>query len=243
MKRVGAFLVCLAPVACSVPSLAEAQRHADLARVEALVVAGTNEFRRQEHLGAVAVDGHLEAAAREFAVFMARTAKFDHDADGRTPSLRVQAHGYDFCLVAENLAYEYNTADFETSDLARRLVEGWKASPGHRANMLKADAIDTAVALARVVAKGAPRYYAVQLFGRPKSARVQFRVSNPSDTAVRYRVEGREYVAQSRQARTHTECGPAPVFFEIAGEASFTAQGGERFVVRREGGRVSVRRE
>jgi len=243
MKGAGALLVCLLPVACTVPWLADAQRHPDLARVEALVIDGTNEFRRHEHLDTVARNARLEETAREFAAFMARTGKFDHDADGRTPADRARAHGYDYCVIAENISYEYNTADFQTQDLAHRLVEGWKGSPGHRRNMLKGDATETAVAVARSTAHGAPRYYAVQLFGRPKSARIQFRVANPSEAAVRYRVDGREFVVQPRQVRTHTECSPAPVSFETPGEGNFTAQGGERFVVRAEGGRASVRRE
>jgi uncharacterized protein YkwD len=243
MKCAGAFLLCLTPMACALPSAADAQRHPDVARVEALVIDGTNEFRRHEHLQAVERNARLDEAAREFAAFLARTGKFDHDADGRTPSDRARAHGYDLCLIAENISYEFNSADFETRDLARRFVEGWKSSPGHRKNMLKGDATEIAVAVARGAANGPPRYYAVQLLGRPKSARIEFRVSNPSDTAVRYRVAEREFVVQSRQVRTHTECGPTPVSFEIPGETRFTAQGGERFVVRREGGAPSVRRE
>ena len=230
-------------MACSLPSPSGAQRHPDLARVEALVIEGTNDFRRHEHLEPVVGNARLEAAARAFAAFMARTGKFDHDADGRTPAERARAHGYDYCVIAENISYEYNSTDLRTHDLARGFVEGWKASPGHRSNMLKGDATETAVAVARSSASGAPRYYAVQLFGRPKSARIQFRVANPSEAAVHYRVDGKEFVARSRQVRTHTECSPTPVVFEIPGEGKFTAQGGERFVVRVEDGRASIRRE
>jgi uncharacterized protein YkwD len=240
MKRACAFLLCLTPMACALPSAAGA-RHPDTARVEALVIDGTNEFRRHEHLEPVGRNARLDEAAREFAAFMARTGKFDHDADGRTPSDRARAHGYDLCLIAENISYEFNTGDFETQDLARRFVEGWKNSPGHPRNMLKGEATEIAVAVARGSAQGAPRYYAVQLLGRPKSARIQFRVSNPSDAPVRYRVDEREFVVQARQVRTHTEGSPTPVSFEVPGATRFTAQGGERFVVQREGG--GVRRE
>ena len=170
MKCACALLLCLAPIACALPSPAQAQRHPDTARVEALVIEGTNEFRRHEHLEPVGRNARLHEAAREFAAFMARTGKFDHDADGRTPSERVRAHGYELCIIAENISYEYNSRDFETSDLARRFVEGWKNSPGHRRNMLKGEATEIAVAVARSPAQGAPRYYAVQLLGRPRSA-------------------------------------------------------------------------
>ncbi len=200
----------------------------------------TNAFRRVEHLVPVAREAHLEAAAREFAVFMARTGKFDHDADGRTPSERARAHGYDICLIAENIAYEYSSADFHTEDLARRFVQGWKDSPGHRRNMLKAGATDIGVAVARSNANGAPRYYAVQLFGRPRSAAIEFRVVNSSGVAVRYRVADRAFVLEPRQVRTHRECTHETLAFSLRGANEFTPRGGERFVVDNRG-QTSVR--
>jgi len=168
MKRARLFGYGLFRLACAMPLAAAAQP--DIARVEALVVDGTNEFRRHERLDAVRRNAHLAEAAREFAAYMARTGKFDHDADGRTPSQRAIAHGYPFCFIAENISYEYNSRDFDTGDLARRFVEGWKASPGHRRNMLRSEVTETAVAVARATASGAPRYYAVQLFGLPRTA-------------------------------------------------------------------------
>jgi uncharacterized protein YkwD len=155
-------------LACAVSPAAVAQP--DIARVEALVVEGTNEFRRHEHLGSVQRNARLAETAREFAAYMARTGRFDHDADGRKPAERALAHGYALCFIAENISYEYNTRDFETGDLARRFVEGWKGSPGHRRNMLRGEVTETAVAVARAAAPGAPRYYAVQLFGQPRPA-------------------------------------------------------------------------
>lgn len=168
MKSAAVFGYGLFCLACAAPPVAVARP--DIARVEALVVDRTNEFRRHEHVDPVRRNARLAEAAREFAAYMARTGKFDHDADGRTPSQRALAHGYPFCFIAENISYEYHSRDFETGDLARRFVEGWKRSPGHRRNMLKAEVTETAVAVARAAASGAPRYYAVQLFGLPRPA-------------------------------------------------------------------------
>ena len=170
MKRVAALFACLAPLSCALPWPADAQRHPDLSRVEAIVLEGTNEFRRTEHLDSVQPNSRLDEAAREFAAFMARTGKFDHDADGRQPHERALAHGYRYCFIAENLSYQYNTADFRTDVLAQRLVDGWKNSPSHRRNMLRDGVTETAVAVARVEGKGMTRYYAVQLFARPRPA-------------------------------------------------------------------------
>ena len=54
------------------------------------------------------------------------------------PPQRAEAQGYRYCTVAENLALNLDSRGFETRQLARKAVEGWKASPGHRANMLRA---------------------------------------------------------------------------------------------------------
>ncbi len=143
----------------------------ELDRVERLVVERTNQLRRAEGRAKVDPEVHLQRAAQAFADFMARTDKYGHEADGRKPSDRVTAHGYAYCLVSENISYQYSSEDFATAELAIRYFEGWKKSPGHRANMLERSAVDTAVAVARSARTG--RYYAVQLFGRPRSAGCQ----------------------------------------------------------------------
>jgi uncharacterized protein YkwD len=136
----------------------------DLAQVERRVVQGTNEFRQEHGRGTLGVNAKLAAAAQEFARFMARTGKYSHDADGRRPRERVLAHGYRYCMVAENISYQFSSEGFESVELASRLLEGWKRSPGHRANMLDGAAVHTAVALAR---SSTGYFYAVQLFGSP----------------------------------------------------------------------------
>jgi uncharacterized protein YkwD len=158
---------CLLVVAATLwPAMALAQR-VDLSGAERLIVDATNAFRREEGLGPVKSDAALGHAARDFAEFMARTDRYGHTADGRNPGDRATGNGYGYCLVAENIAYQYNSAGFRTAELARGFVEGWKHSPGHRKNMLDPAATDTAVAVARSASSG--RYYAVQMFGRPKS--------------------------------------------------------------------------
>jgi len=158
---------CLLIVAAAAwPALAPAQR-VDLSGAEKLIVDATNAFRREEGLGAVKSDSALAHAARDFAEFMAHTGRYGHTADGRNPGDRATGNGYGYCLVAENIAYQYNSAGFRTAELARGFVDGWKRSPGHRKNMLDPAATDTAVAVARSATSG--YYYAVQMFGRPKS--------------------------------------------------------------------------
>jgi uncharacterized protein YkwD len=156
--------------------LAAAQDRADPARVDELVVQQTNDFRRSEGRPPLERDDGLGRIAREFVSFIARTGKYSHEADGSTPSGRARRGGYDFCLISENLAYQYNSTGFTTRELAKKLVEGWKNSAGHRKNMLDRDALHTAVAVGRGEKNG--YYYAVQLFARPRSASVDFEVRN-----------------------------------------------------------------
>ncbi len=107
---------------------------------------------------------------------MARTDRYGHDADGRSPADRAQARGYAYCALAENIAFLSNPAGTTTEALVDTVVEGWKQSPNHRRNMLLPEVVDTAVALAQ--SPTSQRYYAVQLFGRPRSAMLRFSVVN-----------------------------------------------------------------
>lgn len=230
------------------PVNAEGQAKPDLSLVEALVIEGTNDFRRKEHRPQLERDDRLEKAARDFAAFMARTGEFSHEAGGSTPSERARGHSYDFCLISENIAYQYSSAGFQTSDLARKLIEGWKSSPGHRKNMLEPDAIHTAVAVAHSAGKGLQRYYAVQMFGRHKSASVEFEVANTTRGPVSYRVGDRAFTLQPRAIRTHGECAPETLRFILPGAANpkgtdFTTRKGDKFTVTQDRSRVSIKRD
>ncbi len=225
------------------PPAVAAPKRPDLPRVESLVIEGTNEFRRNQGLPALRRNHELDEAARAYAAFMAGAGELSHEADGRTPSARVRGHGYDYCAVAENIARQYSSAGFGTTELAHGLVEGWKQSPGHRRNMLDADVVETGVAIAHRTVKGNQDYYAVQLFGRPRSANVDFQVRNLATASVRYRVGDRSFALAPRHVRTHTECAPRRLYFEGVSSQDFTVGKGDRFVVSSSRGQLSVGRE
>lgn len=224
---------------------APAPAQPDLARVERQVIDETNRFRAEEGRGPVGPDARLEKAAAAFARHMARTDQYGHEADGRTPAGRAESHGYAYCLVSENIAYQYSSRDFTTTELARRYVEGWKGSPGHRRNMLERDAVDTGVGVARSPKTG--RYYAVQMFGRPKSATVEFRIANRAREAARYRVGDRDFSLGPGMIRIHTVCGSEEVELagrDRAGEKALRPEAGDRFVIAPRAGRnLTLRRE
>src|SRR5687768_3345634 len=93
---------------------AAARGEPNLRQVEALIAKRTNEFRSEEALRKVESDGALDRAAREFAEYMARTDRYGHRADGSAPADRARARGYDYCLVSENISYQFTTGEFAT---------------------------------------------------------------------------------------------------------------------------------
>jgi hypothetical protein len=186
----------------------------------------------------------LTATARAFAGWMAATDFYGHEADGRQPWDRAKAHGYDYCEVAENIAYAWRTTGFGTDDLVKEFVDGWKNSPGHRRNMLDPDVTETGVAVARSADTGI--YYAVQLFGRPKSLEIDFKITNRSGTAVRYKVADKVYDLPPRTIMTHEACKPVEVTLLAAdGSAAATVKPGkgDRYAVTGVNGTVNLVKE
>ena len=214
----------------------------DLPQTEMAIVELTNAFRKESRLGEVKPNAALSAAARAFAEYLAKTGKFAHEADGRQPAQRAEAAGYRYCLVAENLAMNLDSRGFETRALASAAVEGWKNSPGHRANMLQRGATEIGVAIARAPDKD-PKFISVQLFGRPESLKVEFRIENQSGAEVRYNLGEETETLPARAIVTHTSCDPDQLTFEKVHAAGgrFTPRNGDRFVVRPgSGGTISV---
>jgi uncharacterized protein YkwD len=187
----------------------------DLAAVSRSIVERTNAFRKEQGLGPAAVDDNLKAAAEAFAAFMAREDRYGHTADGDRPAGRAKAHGYAYCIVLENIAYAFDPAGFTAEKLTEEFVTGWKESPGHRKNMLDPDVTETGVAVGR--SKKTGYYYAVQMFGRPKSQAIEFEVENRADEAFDYVLGGREYSLPPEYTRTHTVCRPPAVAFRWPG--------------------------
>ena len=223
-------------------SLACDAREPDLAQAAESVVAGTNALRREHGLERVVVEARLADTARDFALFLARTDRFEHTADGRHPEDRAQAHGYDYCLVAENIGWELRSGGFATAELARSFVEGWRRSPEHRRNMLDRDATEIGVALSRSARTG--RYYGVQVFGRPRSAAIEFSVENRARRPIAYSLGARAFTLEPRVIRTHRECGATQLTFDEAreGPAKVPVKNRDRFAIVEDRGRLGLRR-
>jgi uncharacterized protein YkwD len=173
----------------------------DTAAAVKAIIDKTNAFRRENGLEKLAVNADLTLAARHFAEFMAANAKYGHDADGRHAEERAVKVGYDYCLIGENIAYQYDPVGFTTKRLAEGFVEGWEKSPEHRRNMLNPDVTEVGMGIARSEVNG--HYYAVQMVGRPKSLAINFEVNNKSDISLECRIGSEKF---SLPANSHRKC-------------------------------------
>ena len=92
----------------------------------------TNEFRKKNGLKALVLDTNLDETADKHSKDMAKRDYFSHTGkDGSKPWDRAKREGYESGTVGENIAAGYSSA--------KAVVDGWIASPGHRANMLNAN--------------------------------------------------------------------------------------------------------
>ncbi|MHB8861165.1 MAG: CAP domain-containing protein [Pirellulaceae bacterium] len=205
----------------------------DLSTAEQMIVEQTNEFRKHQELDAVQPNPKLNETAQYFADFMAQTGKYGHTADGNRPSERAANHDYDYCIVAENIAYQFNSGGFSTEELAGRFVSGWKQSPEHRKNMLDPDVTETGLAVAR--SQDSPTFFAVQMFGRPQSEAISFQVTNQSGAEVEYTLSrnGSEktFPLPPRLRRTHERCRPTEIEFSKP-DTTLQVEDGAEYVVR-----------
>ncbi|MHB8954595.1 MAG: CAP domain-containing protein [Pirellulaceae bacterium] len=213
---------------------AESQPEPDLSAVAKRIIRRTNEFRTAHGRQAVVANRELMKTAADFAEYMATNDEYGHRADGRRPSERASQHGYKYCLVAENIAYRHSSRGFGAKQLGRRFVTGWQNSPEHRQNMLDRDVLETGVAVARSASSGT--YYAVQMFGRPESERIEFEVTNPGSESVTYTVKGktteREFSLPPGATRMHQRCRPVKLTFSQDGEQqTISIENGGRYSI------------
>lgn len=97
-------------------------------QTERSLLAVVNEVRTGNGLRPLRVDPVLARVARSYSVTMIKTDVFTHGAMFE----RLARSGARGPAFGENLAW--GTGPYAT---ARRIVAGWMASPGHRANLLR----------------------------------------------------------------------------------------------------------
>lgn len=210
----------------------------DLAKTELAIVERTNAFRLEQELEPVRRNPALDRAAKSFARYLAKSGKFAHEADGRTPAERVRASGYWYCNIAENLALNLDSRGFTVEKLGRDTVEGWKASPGHRKNMMLPGVTEIGVGIAQAPS-GDPKFLSVQLLARPSSLSYEVTVTNKTKSPVSYSFAGKGQDVPARTIVTHSICEPGKLTFNRAGgwligktlTAEFNVSGKAAFVI------------
>ena len=216
----------------------------ELARTKQLIVTLTNQFRKEQGRDNLRANPKLTKAAQGFADFLAKNNQLSHTADGKQPWDRTVNTGYESCIVAENIAYEFNSTGFTTRGLATALLDGCKKSPGHRKNLLDPDVTEIGVAVA--YSKDTGRYYAVQDFGRPKSEEITFCIANETGMAVQYAIDGKDYTVEPHYAVTQRQCRPPALLVHLPGQGkarTYHPRTGEHYVIRLSAGRYQITEE
>lgn len=109
--------------------------------------------------GALTWNSQLASAAYAHSRDMADNDYFSHDSqDGRTMVDRINAAGYSWSTVGENIAAGYGSV--------QAVVDGWMASDGHCANLMNPRFTEFGMACARQEASKFKTYWTQDL-GRP----------------------------------------------------------------------------
>ncbi len=128
------------------------------------VIEETNKQRDQYKQQPLHTSSKLNLAAKAKLDDMFRQQYFEHESpDGKKPADIIQAAGYEYLIVGENLAL----GNYENDQL---LVEAWMNSPGHRANILDSKFREIGVAVGKGMYQGKEVWLAVQEFGSPLSS-------------------------------------------------------------------------
>lgn len=126
-------MACPVMADCRLPAGAEASREA--------VIGAINAIRKDQGLPSLSAAPQLQAAAQAHACDSAARGRMDHrSSDGRTMQDRVDAQGYAWRQLAENVAQGQRSA--------AEVVRGWLQSPPHRKNMMMPRAQEAGVGLA-----------------------------------------------------------------------------------------------
>jgi uncharacterized protein YkwD len=149
-----------------------------IAQVEQELVQGVNAERAKRGLALLLADERLTTVARAYAAVLAQRGALSHTGpDGKEVAGRVKdAKIFDWSAVGENLAsdsvYDHLLIDEhgrrvdaqcrQATELASVLVNGWIASPGHFANMVRPEF--THIGSGAAYAPNAELLYAVHVF-------------------------------------------------------------------------------
>ena len=132
-----------------------------LAEEQRQIVKLTNEVRIDRGLPVLVVATKLETSSQNKANDMAEKEYFAHTQGNQTVSAWLKSVGYKYETAGENLAVGYSTAE--------DIVNAWKNSPSHYANLIDTDFIELGVGLAGGVYNNQPTVFIAQHLASPLS--------------------------------------------------------------------------
>jgi uncharacterized protein YkwD len=137
--------------------------------VEDALLCLTNVYRARQGLPPYTSDTRLDRAARAHSQYMYETGDFSHyPKTGTTPTSRAAAAGYPAgSTIGENIAYN-------TIGTARELLSQWRASEGHRANLLNPAAFTIGMGVAECACHGMGGITGTQMFSSQDDANTGF---------------------------------------------------------------------
>ncbi len=106
------------------------------AAVEQYVIQYTNDEREKNGLTPLSADSKLASIARAHSLDMLANNYFSHtNASGCGAGCRLNAAGYAWMSYGENI-YWMSGYNLNAAETAKKIVDGWMNSAGHRANIL-----------------------------------------------------------------------------------------------------------
>ncbi|CUI77842.1 CAP domain-containing protein [Cognatishimia activa] len=133
--RVWALAVMLLTALFAIPSFVQAEPVRDVANM-------TNQYRAKYGLKPLHISRNLERVAEAHGEDMARYSFFSHSgSDGSDIGDRALRAGYQYCVIAENIAQGHRSP--------QAVTRGWIKSPGHRQNILDSDVTEIGVTRGR----------------------------------------------------------------------------------------------
>lgn len=136
-------------------------------RIAGQLFSSANTYRVSSGLNPLSWNTKLRTAAERHACNMTVSGEFGHVlSDGVDMGQRAERCGFKYACVRENIAWLQDSS-LSLDGFARDFHDMWVASPPHRESLLATDITHLGVA---VVCRECcrRRYYAVQLFGRPR---------------------------------------------------------------------------
>ncbi len=149
-----------------------------LGNVESAVLVDlTNRDRLSNGEATLTVSPLLTQAAEMKAKDMAEKSYFAHTSpEGLTPWHWFEEVNYPFSYAGENLAI-----DFQESE---SVEQAWLASPKHRENIMNTNFTEIGIATYKGMYNGHETTYVVQMFGKPKKAKVAVVKTTTTKTAT-----------------------------------------------------------